>query len=236
MAKFKGFSKAAICFLEQIKTHNNKPWFIQHSELYQQDILEVSRDLVEDLGHKLQLIAPGISIVPKVNGSIYRFARDIRFTHDKTPYKSHLSYLFWQGNLKRNQCPAFYLAIRPEYIQIGVGINQFTTEYLHAWREQCAHREKASQIHKIIEQLTQSSVVFQGQQLKRMPKNFSMDLLNQELIRYKGFKCYFQLPLPEQVYSQEFISFSMEYFQQLLALFEWMTMILTQFFLEGNDN
>jgi len=232
MSVFKGFDKDVIRFLQQIKQNNNKLWFDQHYDFYQREILEVSRDLVEDLGGALYDIAPGINIVPKVNGSIYRFSRDARFSKDKTPYKTHLSYLFWQGNLKRTKCPGFYLSIRPEYIQIGVGVNQFTTEYLHAWREQCAHGEKGSQIHSIIEQLTHSSALFQGQQLKRMPQSFSADLLNQDLIRYKGFKCYFQLPLPEQVYSQEFVTFCMEYFQQLSALFEWMTMILTRFSLE----
>ncbi|MCU7834903.1 MAG: DUF2461 domain-containing protein [gamma proteobacterium symbiont of Taylorina sp.] len=235
MSVFKGFSQDVIHFLQKIKHNNNKLWFDQHYDFYQREILEVSRDLVEALGESLYDIAPGINVVPKVNGSIYRFSRDARFSKDKTPYKTHLSYLFWQGALKRTRCPGFYLAIRPQYIQIGVGINHFTPEYLTAWREQCARPEKEKKLRKIINQLAKSGVLFQGEQLKRMPRGFSETLLNQELIRYKGFKCYFQLPLPEDVYSENLVCYCLHYYQQLLPLFEWMVMILSQFSIQEAD-
>ena len=232
MAKFLGFDPEVIKFLEAIKHNNNKLWFTEHYDFYQQEILEVSRDLVEDLGEQLQKIAPGINVVPKVNGSIYRFARDARFSKDKTPYKTHLSYLFWQGSLKRTHCPGFYLAIRPEYMQIGVGINHFTPEYLQAWREQCAHKTQGKKIHKIITKLKKSGLSFHGEQLKRMPRGYSGELLNQDLIRYKGLKCWFQIPLPEEVYSQELVPLCYQYYQQLLPLFEWMVSVLSCFSLE----
>jgi uncharacterized protein (TIGR02453 family) len=234
MPQFVGFSKEAIKFLEKVKQNNNKPWFDAHYDFYQQDVLEVSRDFVEAMGEQLQLIAPGINVVPKVNGSIYRFARDARFSKDKTPYKTHLSYLFWQGNLKRTRCPGFYLGIRPEYVQIGVGINHFTPEYLQAWREQCTHHRKEKEIRKIFDALKKSGVMFHGEQLKRMPRGFNdkNEYLNQDLIRYKGLKCWFQLPLPEQIYSADFVPFCYEYYQQLLPLFEWMIEILNHFSIE----
>ncbi len=232
MAKFLGFDPEVIQFLEHIKHNNNKLWFNERYDFYQQEILEVSRDLVEDLGEQLQTIAPGINVVPKVNGSIYRFSRDARFSKDKTPYKTHLSYLFWQGSLKRTRCPGFYLSIRPEYMQIGVGINHFSPEYLCAWREQCAHKTQAKKIHKIITMLKKSGVSFHGEQLKRMPRGYSEELLNQELIRYKGLKCWFQIPLPGEVYSQELVPLCFQYYQQLFPLFEWMVSVLS-FILRG---
>lgn len=232
MSVFKGLNPKVIEFLEQIKHNNNRQWFESHYDFYQHEILETSRDLVESLGEQLQKIAPGINVVPKVNGSIYRFARDARFSKDKTPYKTHLSYLFWQGTLKRTRCPGFYLGIRPEYIHIGVGINHFTPEYLQAWRQQCAHPGKEQQIRDIIDSLIQSGAILHGEQLKRMPRDFSFAqqsaaLLNQDLIRYKGLTCWYQLPLPEQVYSADFVPFCFHYYQQLLPLFEWMVSILS---------
>lgn len=237
MSAFMGFSRETIEFLEQIKRNNNKQWFDAHYDFYHKEILEKSRDLVEAMGEQLQLLAPKINIVPKVNGSIYRFARDARFSKDKTPYKTYLSYLFWQGTLKRTRCPGFYLAIQPEYIQIGVGINYFTPEYLQAWRQQCAHPDNAKNIRAIVDTLAQSGVLFHGEQLKRMPTAFPgyknpEALLNQDLIRYKGFKCWYQLPLPEQLYRADFIQFCFAYYLHLLPLFEWMVAILSGFTIE----
>ena len=235
MSVFKGFNPDVIQFLQEIKYYNNKIWFDQRYEFYQQEILEISRDLVEERGESLSKLAPGINIVPKVNGSIYRFSRDARFSKDKTPYKTHLSYLFWQGTLKRTRCPGFYLSIRPEYIQIGVGINCFTTQYQTAWREQCAIAEKSLQIRSIVDKLSKSGVLFHGEQLKRMPRGYSTELLNQDLIRFKGFKAFFQLPLPKQIYRADLVSYCLQYQQQLLPLFEWMLMILSQFSMEQNE-
>lgn len=236
MSVFHGFKPQVIEFLEQIKQNNNKKWFDERYNFYHKEVLETSRDLVEDLGEQLQAIAPGINVSPKVNGSIYRFSRDARFSKDKTPYKTHLSYLFWQGALKRTRCPGFYLSIRPEYIQIGVGINHFTPEYLQAWRIQCAHSGKEQQIRGIIDTLIKSGAIIYGEQLKRLPRDYShreeKPLLNEELIRYKGFKCYFQLPLPNEVYSEAFVAYCFKYYQQLLPLFNWMVVILGSFSIE----
>ncbi|WP_198263946.1 DUF2461 domain-containing protein [sulfur-oxidizing endosymbiont of Gigantopelta aegis] len=237
MSKFIGFSHEAIQFLNQVKQNNNKPWFDAHYDFYQQDILEVSRDLVEDLGEALQQIAPGINVVPKVNGSIYRFARDARFSKDKTPYKTHLSYLFWQGALKRTRCPGFYLSIRPEFVQIGVGINHFTPEYLQAWRQQCAHPRAGKAIKKIVAALKKAGIQIHGEQLKRIPRGFvpcdeAEGFFNEDLIRYKGLKCWFQVPLPQQVYAADFVPFCYAYYQQLLPLFEWLVGILSHFTVE----
>ena len=236
MPAFEGFKPQVIEFLEQIKKNNNKKWFDAHYDFYQQEVLETSRDLVESLGEALQKTAPGINVSPKVNGSIYRFARDARFSQDKTPYKTHLSYLFWQGTLKRTRCPGFYLAIRPEYVQIGVGINHFTPEYLQAWRQQCTHSRKEKHIRGIIDGLVQSGALLYGEQLKRLPRGYGScpdkPILNKDLVRYKGFKCFFQLPLPEAVYSEEFVPFCLEYYQQLQPLFEWMVSIMSTFSIE----
>ncbi len=232
MPKFNGFDARVIDFLRNIKQNNNKIWFTERYDFYQQEILEVSRDMVEDLGEQLQQIAPMINVVPKVNGSIYRFSRDARFSKDKTPYKSHLSYLFWQGHLKRTRCPGFYLSIRPEYIQLGVGINHFSPEYLSAWRQQCAHPKHAGELYDIIERLLKSGVQLHGEQLKRMPAGYSAELLNADLIRYKGLKCWYQLALPKEIYSENFISFCYQYYCSLLPLFNWMITILNEFTFE----
>lgn len=238
MSGFNGFDPEVIRFLSQIKQHNNKPWFDAHYEFYAKEILEKSRDLVEDLGEALLLIAPGINIDPRVNGSIYRFARDTRFSKDKTPYKSHLSYLFWQGHLKRTRCPGFYLAITSETIRIGVGINHFAPEYLQAWRQCCSlqgqarvshrHGLNAEDIRKIIDRLVRQNVHLDGLQLKRMPRGFTVDEMNQDLIRYKGLRAWYQQPLPDEVLSEDLIPYCMQYYKQLLPLFKWMVSIMSE--------
>ena len=53
---------------------------------------------VAAIGDKLVKHSPNISAIPKVNGSIFRVNRDIRFSKDKTPYKDHIDLWFWEGD------------------------------------------------------------------------------------------------------------------------------------------
>jgi len=84
--------------------------------------------------------------------------------------------------------------------------------------------------------LKKSGILFHGEQLKRLPRGFvrndSIGFLNQDLIRYKGLKCWYQIPLTDQVYSADFISYCLGYYQSLLPLFEWMVEILNHFSIE----
>ena len=190
-------------------------------------------------------VAPGLNVVPKVNGSIYRFARDTRFSKDKTPYKCHLSYLFWQGHLKRTRCPGFYLAISPEFIRMGTGINHFSPEYLQAWRLCCSEQSgskvdtpeafNAERIRRIIDALLRQGVYIDGEQLKRMPRGFADNELNQDLIRYKGLRVWFQQPLPDLIFSKGLVPYCMQYYKQLLSLFEWMVEVMDEFRIEADQ-
>ena len=82
---FEGFSKEALDFLQEIRENNTKEWFEANRERYEKLILEPSRAYVEEMGEHLMALVPTINAVPKINGSLFRIDRDIRFRKDKTP-------------------------------------------------------------------------------------------------------------------------------------------------------
>ena len=59
--------------------------------------------------------------------------RDTRFSKDKTPYKDHLDFWFWEGE-RRRALSGFYMRITPTQLGIGVGAHGFDTEGLAAFR------------------------------------------------------------------------------------------------------
>ena len=80
--------KATFKFLKDLKKNNNKPWFDGHRNLYE--------DAKEDFGNFIQSLIdlhgrrdPGIKAL-KAKDCMFRINRDIRFSKDKTPYKSNL--------------------------------------------------------------------------------------------------------------------------------------------------
>jgi uncharacterized protein (TIGR02453 family) len=87
MAGFGGFRPAAFRFLRDLARNNEKAWFEAHRDVYEREVREPMRRLVETLHAKLGSIAPEIVGDPK--RSMFRIHRDVRFSRDKSPYKTN---------------------------------------------------------------------------------------------------------------------------------------------------
>jgi uncharacterized protein (TIGR02453 family) len=83
---FSGFPKDTIRFLSGLRKNNDRSWFEGHREQYQVGFVEPAKAFVEAITPRLHKIDPGIRAEARVNGSILRLNRDLRFSKDKTPY------------------------------------------------------------------------------------------------------------------------------------------------------
>jgi len=77
------------------------------------------------MGEKLRPLCPGINAIPKVNKSLFRINRDTRFAKDKSPYKTNLGILFWEGQGKRMESSGFYFHLEENLLMIGCGMYKF---------------------------------------------------------------------------------------------------------------
>lgn len=94
-APFTGFDPAAFRFLRGLKRHNTREWFESHRPEYEQFVRAPMRALIEELDVHLAATVPELVGDPK--RSIFRIHRDVRFSADKSPYKTHASaWLFHQ--------------------------------------------------------------------------------------------------------------------------------------------
>src|SRR5712692_11075679 len=87
MAGFGGFRPAAFRFLRDLQRNNEKAWFEANRDVYEREVREPMRLLVETLDAKLGSIAPEIVGDPK--RSMFRIHRDVRFSRNKSPYKTN---------------------------------------------------------------------------------------------------------------------------------------------------
>ena len=81
------FSPAALRFFRQLKAHNDKTWFEAHRGEYEREVRDPMRDLVSEMDARFARSAPEIGGDPK--RSMFRIYRDIRFSKDKSPYKTN---------------------------------------------------------------------------------------------------------------------------------------------------
>jgi uncharacterized protein (TIGR02453 family) len=124
--RFPGFRPAALRFMAQLKRHNTKPWFEANRAHYELEVREPLRLLVEEVDVRLAGLAPEIVGDPK--RSIFRIHRDVRFSRDKSPYKTHAACWFYHADAGRgvgqdaSGGAGFYFHLEPGQCLIGAGI------------------------------------------------------------------------------------------------------------------
>src|SRR5256714_11740212 len=94
------FSKRSLTFFRQLARNNEKSWFEAHRDEYENEVRAPMRELIEDLDVRFAQFAPEIGGDPK--RSMFRINRDIRFSKDKSPYKTHAAAWFHHRNAARS--------------------------------------------------------------------------------------------------------------------------------------
>ena len=110
-ATFAGFPQEGLNFLASLTDNNDRNWFNANKQTYLDNIVAPAVTFVETLGDRLQFISPHIQYDTRTNGqgSLMRIYRDVRFSKDKSPYKTWVGVRFWEGAGKKTECPGFFL-------------------------------------------------------------------------------------------------------------------------------
>ena len=117
---FKGFSPGFFKFFRELAQNNERAWFEENKPRYKADVLEPLRDFVEAMGPRLQKVSRHFIADPRANGgSIFRIYRDIRFSHDKRPYKEHAACQFRHRLGRDAHSPTFYVHLAPGSVFFG---------------------------------------------------------------------------------------------------------------------
>jgi len=96
---FRGFGPGALRFLRALARNNRREWFEARRALYEAEIREPMRALVEEMDVRLARIAPELTGHPR--RSIFRIHRDVRFSADKSPYKTNAACQFYHQDAGR---------------------------------------------------------------------------------------------------------------------------------------
>ena len=218
---FSHYPKESLPFLKAIQKNNNKEWFETHRDDYISYILEPSRAFVEEMGEHLQALVPTINAIPKINQSLFRIYRDVRFSKDKTPIKSKIGVIFWQGTHIRMQSSCFYLHFSPQELLIASGIRTFDSDLLAAYREYIkvdAHRES---LDTILNALKEKGYRVEEPQYKRLPKGFDKEISLEYLTRMKAVAVFHSLPA-STISKKSFIPELFKHYETFLPLQQWL--------------
>jgi uncharacterized protein (TIGR02453 family) len=108
---FKGFGPQALPFFKALAFHQTKEWYQENRTLYENDVKEPFGDLIEDLSAALAKARTPLKGDRK--SALFRLHRDIRFSKDKSPYKTHAGAVLTRSGAKNDQ-GLFYIHVAPE--------------------------------------------------------------------------------------------------------------------------
>jgi uncharacterized protein (TIGR02453 family) len=189
------FPPETLAFLTGVAANNEKAWFEANRGLYEAGYVEPAKAFVAELGPRIKAFSPDVQFEPKINGSIARINRDIRFSKDKRPYKTHLDLWFWHGDKRSWEMPGFWFSFTPTAIYAGSGLYMFQGERLEAFRQSVIHPRSGKALAAMVERLQTAGYSVEGKTRKRMPAGFDADPSRAEFLLYEGLYCTVEMPV-----------------------------------------
>ena len=168
LMSFKGFPEEAFRFFRNIKRNNKREWFLENKDVYEENVVEPARELAQSLA--TSSLAKKVGLHSKIRNPLFRIYRDVRFSNDKSPYKSHGA-MEWTRSGGRGDTGMLYLHIDPKESFVAAGFYMPDAALLRRFR--LAAVEEPVLFKKLNAAMKKSKLNMFGEDaLKRMPRGF----------------------------------------------------------------
>ena len=189
------FSTETLTFLRGLKRHNDRVWFEAHRAEYEAVVKRPMRELIEEMDVRMARFAP--ELVGDAKRSMFRIYRDIRFSPDKSPYKTHASCWFFHRDGSRavgreaggeGAGAGFYVQIAPGDSFVGGGMWMPPRDALLKLREAIADDPK--RFTKIVTDrrlVRRFGGLSEEAVLRRVPRGFAPDHAAARWLKFQSF-------------------------------------------------
>lgn len=169
------FTKQGLSFLKRLAKKNNRDWFHENKSDYENLIRTPALNFIEDMENDLAHLSPHfLAISKKVGGSLMRVHRDVRFSKDKSPYKTNIGIQFRHEMGKDVHAPGFYVHVAAEECFVGVGIWRPDSTALGKIRDAIVERE-SSWLASINDKKFKKDFEITGESLKNAPRGYDKE-------------------------------------------------------------
>ena len=184
---FPGFPAEALKFFRSLAKNNNREWFQPRKEIFETQVKEPMLALVEAINAEFAKFAPEYITEPKK--AVYRIYRDLRFSQDKSPYKTHIAAAFSrrsgakEGSGGHGTSAGYFFSIGAKEIGIAGGVYEPSPEQMYAVRTWLA--ENHAGFRKLCRPAEKLMGEMHGESLTRMPKGFPTEHAAEDLLKRK---------------------------------------------------
>lgn len=225
---FEGFSEETFRYLTELTLHNDKGWFEANRSRYESYYMQPALAFIEALGPRLQSELPGgVRFEARVNGSLFRINRDIRFSKDKTPYKNHIDMWFWQGQRKGWDSPGYYMRLLPDLMILGAGMHQFGKQGMEAFRRAVVDDGSGTRLESTIASIQKAGPYsIAGEARKTVPKGYDASQPRARFLLYEGLNANLETSIPPEAHRPEFVDYCLAHFRALSAVNQWLSDVM----------
>ena len=199
---FSGWPEEALDFYDGLAADNTKTYWTEHKAVYTGKILDPMTELTEELAAEFG--------EPK----IFRPYRDVRFSADKTPYKTHIGAVVGGTG---------YVQLSAEGLAAGAGMWQLSPDQLARYRAAVAHDRHGAELEEIIAAIEQTGITVHGHGvLKSAPRGYPPDHPRIGLLRNKGLTAWRQWPVEPWLETARAKDRLVSFFRTSLPLASWL--------------
>ncbi len=171
---FNGWPEAALDFYDGLEIDNSRSYWLAHKAVYLDSVLGPMTELTDELAGKFGEV------------KIFRPNRDVRFSADKSPYKTAIGALIGSG----------YVQFSAGGLAAGNGMYQLAPDQLARYRQAVAEDLTGHELERVIAGITSSGISVQGREtLKTAPRGYVADHPRIGLLRHKGLVAWLEWPI-----------------------------------------
>jgi uncharacterized protein (TIGR02453 family) len=168
---FAGFPDQGLVFYEGLEADNSKTYWTRSRDVYDNCVRAPVQALVDDLAAEF---GPG---------KLFRPYRDVRFSHDKTPYKTHQGAVV---NPEGRGTGAWYVQISAAGLMVGGGAWRLESDQVERYRRAVADDVQGPRLRTEVDRLAAAGWEIGGDRLTRVPKGYDVDEARADLLRHRS--------------------------------------------------
>jgi uncharacterized protein (TIGR02453 family) len=177
-------------FWHELAVEMSRDWFVENKPRYEALWLAPMTALIEGIAHRLAPVYRPLRLGPP---GVLRIHRDLRFSRDRTPYKTHIAAVLRLAGRPIAQVgtAALYVEIGLDGDYAGVGCYQFDAAKLARWRKAIAGPPGRALLAILARLRDAGYAVSDRDDYQRVPKGFAADHPRAALLKKRGLTCAF---------------------------------------------
>lgn len=180
-----GFTEETFGFLADLEAHNAKDWFDANRDRYEAHWKAPGLAFVEAMRPRLAALDPALRAEARINASLRRINRDVRFSADKSPYMPALHLIFSTGGAF-NRDPGMHLVLTPGGVGYGAGLYGLAPDVLARYRDRVCDPAAAGALVHALDRAATVGARLGEPDLARPPKGYAAEGRAADLLRHRS--------------------------------------------------